>query len=174
VDQRWSKRLLNNPTITVKDILMLKFLSAGPDFYQDERYNAYHFIQLGKSDSFSISTLEIKKEFFRFNEKDIHYRRAIGLKVICQGMEAAFKKGFRTYGGKTRYSSVMMAPAKMTPPAAERFLQAKIKMIDTGNLKSSPQAQERFCQLRKHDKGTCLICSPQKEKDLISLSSDDD
>jgi hypothetical protein len=164
----------NNPTITAKDILTLKFLSAGPDFYQEERYNAYHFIQLGKSYSFSISTAEVKKEFFRFNERDIHYRRAIGLKVICQGMETAFKRGFRTYGGKIRYYLVMTAPAKMTPPAADRFLQAKITIIDSGNLKSNPQALDRFCQLRKHDKGTCPVCSLQKEKDLISLSSDEE
>jgi hypothetical protein len=81
----------NNPTITTKDILVLKFLSVGPDFYQEEQYNAYYLIQLSKAESFSISTTEVKKKIFRFNERDIHYRRAIGLKVILQGMEATFK-----------------------------------------------------------------------------------
>jgi hypothetical protein len=42
-------------------------------------------------------------------------------------MEAAFKQGFRTYGGKTRYSSVMIAPAKMTPPAADRIFTSQDK-----------------------------------------------
>jgi hypothetical protein len=70
----------------------------------------------------------------------------------------------------------MTSSEKITPPAVDRFLQAKTKMIDSGILKSSPQALERFCHLRKHEKGTCPIYPPHKEevKDLISLSSDDE
>ncbi|KAI3725234.1 hypothetical protein L1987_65015 [Smallanthus sonchifolius] len=43
----------NNPTITPKDTLALKFLSAGPDFYKDYYYPAYYFIQSEKCQSFS-------------------------------------------------------------------------------------------------------------------------
>ncbi|KAL5755173.1 hypothetical protein ACOSP7_023393 [Xanthoceras sorbifolium] len=38
-----------NLTMTPKDIIVLKFLSAGPDFHKDERYPAYHFIQIDSS-----------------------------------------------------------------------------------------------------------------------------
>jgi hypothetical protein len=92
-------------------------------------------------------------------------------------MEAAFKRGFQTYGGKKLFSSIMISPAKITPPAVTRFLQSKINMLDTGKIRSSPQAQEKLCQLKHHAKGTCPICAPHKEKaekDLISLDSSDD
>jgi hypothetical protein len=111
--------------ITAKDLLVLKFLSAGPDFYQEESYPVYHFIQLRKAELMFLSTARTKKEFLRFQEKDIHSKKAIGLHVIIQAMEAAFIKGFRTYGGKNLFSSVMISPAKITPQAANRFFTIK-------------------------------------------------
>lgn len=105
--------------------MVLKFLSAGPDFYQEERYPAYHFIQLGKIDSFNIFSDGKRKDFVKFLENDIHYRRGIGIKIVLQGLEAAFKKGFRTYGGKTIFSSVMIAPAKTTPVATRAYLHTR-------------------------------------------------
>ena len=152
----------NNPTISPKDILVLKFLSAGPDFYNDERYPAYHFIQLGKADSFSIQIQNERKEFFKFDANDIHYRRALGIHVILQGMEACFKKGFRTYGGKKIYSSIMITSAKTTPRAAHNFMQAKMKVLEKGLIRSSPQAQARICHIRQHKRDTCPECSTSK------------
>lgn len=116
---------LHNPTIIPKDTLLLKFLSSGSDFYQEERYPAYHFIQLGKTESFAISVSQQKKDFLKFEEKDIHCRRTIGIRVVLQGLEACGKKGYRTYGGKKIYSSVMISPAKVTPPSALNYLQTK-------------------------------------------------
>jgi hypothetical protein len=94
-------------------------------------------------------------------------------------MEVAFKKGFRTFRGKRLFSSVMISPAKIAPPAASRFLQTKIHMIESEKIKSSPQVQDRFCQFRRQIRDTCLACSPlkeklEKDKDLINLHSSDD
>lgn len=170
---------LNNPTITPKDILVLKFLSSGPDFYEDKRYPAYHFIQLGKSESFSISITHKKTKFQKFCENDIHYRRALGIRIILQGMEASFKRGFRTYGGNKIYSSVMISPAKSTPKAAENYLRTKIELLDKGVIKSSPQAQHKICNFRGHKRGRCPSCSPDKgtetnEDTGVHLASDDE
>lgn len=164
---------LNNPTISLKDIMVLKFLSAGPGFYKEDRYPAFHFMQVGKSESISISIPDVKnkKEFIKFDEKDIHYRRAIGIRVILQGMEANFKKGFRTYGGKSLYSSVMISFAKESPRAAKNYLEAKIKLLDKGTIKSSPQAQMRICQYRQHTKDTCHACTSQNNSDKGGTSS---
>jgi hypothetical protein len=44
------------------------------------RYISYHFIQIGKADNFAIFTphrMDKKKEIF--GEKDIHYRRSLGI-----------------------------------------------------------------------------------------------
>ncbi|KAI3814981.1 hypothetical protein L1987_14631 [Smallanthus sonchifolius] len=82
----------NNPTMTPKDTLALKLLSARLDFYKDYYYPAYHFIQLEKCQSFSYKVEITRKEFNSFNENDIHYKRAIGLRVVLQRMEATFKK----------------------------------------------------------------------------------
>jgi hypothetical protein len=60
--------------------------------------------------------------------------------VVIQGMEAAFKKGFRTYVGKKLFSTVMISPAKHIPPATSHLLQTKIIMIEFGKIKSSTQA----------------------------------
>ncbi|KAJ9545306.1 hypothetical protein OSB04_025013 [Centaurea solstitialis] len=149
---------LNNPTITPKDTLVLKFLSSGPDFYEENRYPAFHFIQLAESEAFSISITNKKTSFQKYCENDIHYRRALGIRIILQGMEAGFKKGFRTYGGNKIYSSVMISPAKITPRAAENYLRTKIDLLDKG-------AQHRICQYRGHTRGRCFSCSPSKDKE---------
>jgi hypothetical protein len=154
----------NNPMITAKDILVLKFLSAVLDFFQEENYQAYHFIQLWKAEAYFLTSPVPAKEFLRFTEKDIHYRRAIGMHVVIQGIEAAFKKGFHSYGGKKMFSSIMISSAKATPPSVTRYLQSKIELIETGKIKSSPQAQDRFCQLRRHIKDTCLATLHRKLK----------
>ncbi|KAL5760697.1 hypothetical protein ACOSQ2_019535 [Xanthoceras sorbifolium] len=150
---------IHNPTMTPKDILVLKFLSAGPDFHKEERYPAYHFIQIAKADSFSITAQKLRKELPKFEEKDIHYRRAIGIRIVLQGLEASFKRGFRTYGGQKILSSIMISPAKTTPVSARNYMATKIKLLNTGAVRSSPQAQEKICQFRQHDLNTCPACT---------------
>lgn len=163
---------MNNPTIGPKDILVLKFMSAGPDYYQEERYPAYHFIRIGKVESFSINTYKDKKEYKKYDENDIHCRRAIGIRIILQGLEGSFKKGFRRYGGKKIHSSIMISPARKTPVVAERYVQTKIKLLDKGIIKSSPTSQQRICYYRKHQLDTCPTCTrPEKDnhkKDTVA------
>ncbi|GJW64383.1 hypothetical protein Tco_0116267 [Tanacetum coccineum] len=154
---------LKNPTITPKDILVLKFLSVGPDFYEEKRYPIYHFMQLRKADSFSISFPTQRKDFQRYCQNDIHFRRAVGIRTDIQGMEASFKRGFRTYSGKKKLSSIMISPAKITPNAARNFTQDMINFLDTGLIKSSPYAQNKICRYRQHERGTCSACSPLNE-----------
>ncbi|KAL5758718.1 hypothetical protein ACOSP7_021329 [Xanthoceras sorbifolium] len=136
--------------MTSKDIIVLKFLSAGPDFHKDERYPAYHFIQIAKAEFFSLTAQKLRKDMPRFEEKDIHYRRAIGIRIVLQGLEASFKHEFRTYGGGKILSSIMISPAKTTPVAARNYMATKIKLLNTGAIRSSPQAQEKICQFRQH------------------------
>ncbi|KAL5757926.1 hypothetical protein ACOSP7_020537 [Xanthoceras sorbifolium] len=159
---------IHNPTMTPKDVLVLKFLSAGPDFYKDDRYPAYHFIQIAKADSFFITSQKLKKELPKFEEIYIYYRRAIGIRIVLQGLEASFKRGFRTYGGQKILSSIMISPAKVTPAALRNYVATKIKLLNTGAIRSSPQAQERVCQFRQHKLNTCPACTfdtKSKDKD---------
>jgi hypothetical protein len=157
----------NNSTITPKDILVLKFFSAGPDFHNDRYYPAYHFIEIQKCQSFSCTFETTKKDFYNFNENDIRYRRAIGIKIVLQTMEASFKKEFRTYGGDSKSSPCMISPARRSPESAKRYLKMKIDLLDTGYIQSSPQAQERICRYREHKINTCSACSKQKDKMII-------
>ncbi|KAL5856420.1 hypothetical protein ACOSQ3_003878 [Xanthoceras sorbifolium] len=166
--------------MTPKDIIILKFLSAGPDLYKEERYPVYHFIQISKVESFSITTQKLRKEFPRFEEKYIHYRRAIGIRIVLQGLEVSCKRGFRTYGGNKILSSIMISPAKATPIAARNYMATKIKLLNSeAIIRSSPQAQERVCQFRQHELGTCPACtfeikSKGKDKELDKPSAYDD
>lgn len=57
----------------------------------------------------------------------------------------------------------MIAPAEVTPIAGKAYLQTKIRYLESGMIKSSPQAQKRFCHIQRHDRGTCTICSPQNK-----------
>jgi hypothetical protein len=71
-----------SPIFGPKDIILFKFESSGPDYQDEENYPAYHFIQLKKAEATFIVPPATRKEFIRFNEKDIHYRRAIGMSVV--------------------------------------------------------------------------------------------
>ncbi|KAL5825216.1 hypothetical protein ACOSQ3_021279 [Xanthoceras sorbifolium] len=106
----------------------------------------------------------------KFEEKDIHYRKAIGIRIVLQGLEASFKRGFRTYGGGKILSSIMISPGKVTPIAARNYMATKIKLLNTGVIRSSPQAQQRVCQFRQHDLNTCQACTfeiKSKDKDTM-------
>lgn len=167
---------INNPSITTKDILALKFLSAGPDFYKNEGYPAYHFIQIEKYQSFSCSYKNTRKIFQGFEENDVHFRRAIGIRVVLTSLEAALKKGFRTYGGDSMLSPIMISPAKVSPPSAVKYLENKIKFLEKGIIKSSPQAQFKICRYREHTHDICPSCSKQNmsiDSPKMSQTSDD-
>lgn len=160
----------NNPMINYRDQLVLKFLSAGPDFHDQDRYPAYHFMQLVKSDDIDNHMETFRKSFYGFNKEGIRIRRAIGLRIILTTMETTLKKNFRTYGGESKFSPIMVAAAKKSPPGAIMFIQQRMKMIERGVIKSSPDAQEKFCVQRHHESqggGICPACSKNKEITLI-------
>lgn len=167
---------LHNPMIKPGETLLLKIYSAGPDFLLTERYPAFHYIQLFKLTSVSISIPTDKKVFQNFTEKDIAYRRAIGIRIVMQAMESCFKQGFRTYGGKYLKSSIMTTPAKITPKAAHNYLKQKIKYLE-GQIKSSPTAQKKICEFRKHTINTCPACTKHEDdasSSQMSTNSDRD
>ena len=64
---RWIHRVkdfyYNNPIVTPRDILVLKFLSAGLDFHQEERYDAFNFITVEKIENLTIKVPTTRKEF---------------------------------------------------------------------------------------------------------------
>ncbi|KAL5856423.1 hypothetical protein ACOSQ3_003881 [Xanthoceras sorbifolium] len=71
----------------------------------------------------------------------------------------------------------MISPAKATPVAARNYMATKIKLLNTGAIRSSPQAQERICQFRQHDLNTCPACTfeiKSKDKMPAKLSAYDD
>lgn len=155
---------LHNPTIKPGETLLLKIYSANPDYYQTERYPAFHYIQLFKITSVSLSVPTVKKIFQNFTEKDITYRRAIGMRITLQAMESCFKQGFRTYGGRYFSSSIMTTAAKITPKSAHNFLKQKIKNLEEGKIKSSPTTHKKICEFRKHMINTCPTCTLFKEE----------
>ena len=67
------------------------------------------------------------------------------MRVVISTIEAAMKKGYRTYSGDGIHSSFMIAPIKATPSTAERFLKMKIRMIVKGQIRSSEDELKRFC-----------------------------
>lgn len=83
-------------------------------------------------------------------------------------MEASFKRGFRTYGGQKIFLSIIISPAKSTPMATRNYIQTKVKLLNTGVIRSSPQAQARICQFRQHDFGTCPSWTLQDDKAQVS------
>lgn len=163
----------NNPMISYKDLLMLKFLSAGPDFYEEYRYPAYHFIQLVITEDKEDIIEKFRKPFHGFYKEGIRIRRAIGLRIILQAMETALKRDFRTYGGESLFSPIMIAPARRSPPRAITYLQQRMKRIERGIIKSSPDAQDRFCIQRDHKRQGGEICPAcSKNKDITIIPDD--
>ncbi|GJW94618.1 hypothetical protein Tco_0174290 [Tanacetum coccineum] len=120
----------NNPIINYKDQLMLKFLSAGPDFHNEYRYPTYHFIQLVIVNDKDNNMETFRKPFHGFSREGIRIRRTIGHGIILTTMETTLKRNFRTYGGESKFSSVMIAPAKKSPLGAIMHLQQRMKMIE--------------------------------------------
>lgn len=162
---------LHNPTIKPGETLLLKIYSAGPDLHHTERYPAFHYIQLFKITSVSISVPTTKKVFQNFAEKYISYRRAIGIRIVMQAMESFFKQGFRTYGGKYLSSSLMTTPAKITPKATYNYLKQKIKNLEEGKIKSSHTAQKTICEFCKHHVNICPACTQIEDEASSSQMS---
>jgi hypothetical protein len=149
----------NNLTITPKDILMLKFISTSPNFEGSKRYDSYKFIQLTKADSFDIKVNLDRKDMIKYGEKEIHFRRVIGLRIVISTIEVAQKKGFRTGAGSGTFSPTMIGLAKTIPNSTKNFLQWKIKLIEIGKIKSNLIAQKKLCQFRKRAQNICPACT---------------
>ncbi|GJX01013.1 hypothetical protein Tco_0184926 [Tanacetum coccineum] len=130
----------NNPIINYKDQLMLKFLSAGPNFHNEYRYPTYHFIQLVILNEKDNNMETFRKPFHGFSREGIRIRRAIRLRIILTTMETTLKRDFRTYGGESNFSLVMIAPVKKSLLGAIMYLQQRMKMTERGIIKSSPDA----------------------------------
>ena len=88
---------------------------------------------------------------FQIDNSDIRYLWSIGIRVILQATETNFKKGLRSYSGNI-YSPVMISFARESPGSVIQYLQAKINLLDRGNIKLSPQAQDIICQYKQHTK----------------------
>ncbi|GJZ27832.1 hypothetical protein Tco_0572479 [Tanacetum coccineum] len=160
----------NNPIINYRDQLMLKFLSARPDFHDEYRYPTYHFIQLVIINDKDNNMETFRKPFHGFSRKGTRVRRAIGLRIILTTMETTLKRDFKTYGGESKISPVMITPVKKSPSGAIMYLQQRLKMIERGIIKSSPDTQSKFCVQRVHARqggGICPACSKNKEVTVI-------
>ncbi|GJV72435.1 putative reverse transcriptase domain-containing protein [Tanacetum coccineum] len=143
---------------------------AGLDFHNEYRYPAYHFIQLVIVNDKDNNMKTFRKPFHGFSREGIRIRRAIGLRIILTTMETTLKRDFRTYGGESKFSPVMIAPVKKSPSGAIMYLQQRMKMIERGIIKSSPDAQSKFCKQRNHARqggGICPACSKNKEVTVI-------
>ncbi|GJW27000.1 reverse transcriptase domain-containing protein [Tanacetum coccineum] len=81
-----------------------------------------------------------RKAFQGFSKEGIRIRRAIGLRISLTAMEMTLKRDFRTYGGESHFSPIMTAPLKKSPPGAIMYLQQRMKRIEKGIIKSSPDA----------------------------------
>ncbi|GKD66680.1 hypothetical protein Tco_1308788 [Tanacetum coccineum] len=80
--------------------------------------------------------------------------------------ETTLKRDFRTYEGESKFSPVMIAPAKKSPLGAIMYLQQRMKMIVRSIIKSSPDAQSKFFVQRSHARqggGICPAYSKNKE-----------
>lgn len=77
MDTRWS---------TIK-INLLSHQTIGSDFYENERYDAYHFIELAKVERIDIRVPPEERGMEIFSEKDIHYRKAIKMRTVISTME---------------------------------------------------------------------------------------
>ena len=74
-----------------------------------------------------INELEImvylqRKEYEYFSEDKIHYRRALGIRIVLQYIKNTSNQGFRTYGGNGVFSSIMTTYVGKTPKAAMNYL----------------------------------------------------
>ena len=72
----------NNPMIKIDDTIALDFFSASPDFDSSQTYPVWHFIKMRKV-RYEKSMISNAENIFRsFTEKNIHYRRGLGLIVV--------------------------------------------------------------------------------------------
>ncbi|GJV73580.1 hypothetical protein Tco_1493575 [Tanacetum coccineum] len=165
---------INSIYLTPPDFpeLMLKFLSVGPYFHDEYRYPAYHFIQLVTVNDKDNNMETFRKPFHGFSREGIRVRRAIRLRIILTTMETTLKRDFRTYEGESKFPPVMIAPTKKSPSGAIMYLQQRMKMIERSIIKSSPDAQSKFCVQRSHARrgGICLAYSKNKE---VTVTPDD-
>ena len=149
---------------------MLKIIAAGPDFEDSNRYDAFSHIKVMKYDDLEIKVYPQWKEYEYFSEEKIHYRRALGLRIVLQNLENTPKQGFRTYGGNGAFSSIMTTYARKTPEAAINYLNWKIRLLESSRIKSSNKAIKTLCRMRKHKNNTCPACTKKEDNDMASSS----
>ena len=56
---------------------MLKIISAGPNFEDSNRYDAFHHIKVMKFDELEIKVYPQRKEYEYFSKNKMHYRRVL-------------------------------------------------------------------------------------------------
>lgn len=88
-----------------------------------KQHDAYRFIQLTKAECIDIRAPLERKGMTKSTKKDIHYRRAIVMRMVISTMEVIQKKGFRTYTRTGIFSPIMTSPAKVTPDAASNVIK---------------------------------------------------
>ncbi|GKD88027.1 hypothetical protein Tco_1359181 [Tanacetum coccineum] len=149
---------------------MPMWLQTGPDFHDEYRYPSYHFIELVIVNDKYNNMDKFRKPFHGFSREGIRVRRSIRLRINLTTMETALKIDFKTYRGESKFSPVMIAPAKKSPSGAIMYLQQRMEMIERGLIKSSPDTQNKFCVQRSHARqggGICPACSKNKEVTVI-------
>ena len=63
----------NNPTSGLRDILMLKIISVGPNFENSNRYDSFHHIKVMKFNELDIKVYPQRKEYEYISKDKIHY-----------------------------------------------------------------------------------------------------
>lgn len=53
--------------------MVLKFISVGSNFYQEDKYPTHPFIVIGKVESFFINTQKERKDYKKYEENDSNW-----------------------------------------------------------------------------------------------------
>ncbi|GKB79452.1 hypothetical protein Tco_0946347 [Tanacetum coccineum] len=125
------EKIIQNPN--VQDPVKLQILTMNELYSLPStgiRYPLYHVIQLVIVNDKDNNMKTFRKLFHGFSRERIRIRRAIGLRIILTTMETTLKRDFRTYGGESKFSPVMISPAKKSPLGAIMYLQQRMKMIE--------------------------------------------
>ena len=116
----------NNSLIKIDDTLALDFLSASPDFENEQRFPVWHFIRMRKVIQERNMISNSNKIYKSFSEDNIHYRRGLGMIFVKRQMESALKRPFRSYGKPDRLGSIMISTdCRAIPDSANDFHQKR-------------------------------------------------
>ena len=123
-----------------------------------------------KFDGLEIKDYPQRKEYEYFSEDKIHYRRALGIRIVLQNLENTSKQGFRTYKENGAFSSIMTTYAGKTLETTMNYLNWKIRLIESSQIKSNNKAIKTLCRMRKHKNNMCPVCIKKEDKDTTSSS----